>query len=224
MEKRTHTKRHFLFQIFLIIVVAAIAVLTFFAKQNPYFPFDLSITLAIQRFNLSWFDFFMRLLSFFGGNIVGTVIFFSITGFLYKKKCKKEAIFLIFSTVGIEAVSLIVKTAVGRVRPSPTLIHQFTAHLRNDSFPSGHVLYFCGFYGFLFFLTFILLQKRWYRKVFLGIFAIFITFIGMSRIYVGAHWFSDVVGGYLIGIVWLSFMIFLYNNWEIIRDKLPHSL
>src|SRR6185503_7608434 len=85
------------------------------------------------------------------------------------------------------------------------------ANLPTKSFPSGHVVMVTTFYGFLAFLVFTLLKPSWGRTALLVVFAALIVLMGPSRIYLGQHWFSDVMGAYLLGGLWLALTIMFYR-------------
>ncbi len=72
-------------------------------------------------------------------------------------------------------------------------------------------MYFVTFFGFLLFLTYTLLKPSWGRALLLIIFGIMIAFIGISRIYEGQHWATDVIASYLLGSVWLTATVWIYR-------------
>lgn len=192
------------FRNFLILVILGFAVLTLFAKQYPYFSFDLKLTLFIQKFNPIWFFWLMMFVTFLGNEatVLVLVILMAIYGYFIGKK--KAVIMLIFSLLGGLILSQIIKVIIARPRPDPTLIHQVGAFVKSDSFPSGHVLGAVSLYGFLLYITYTQLKKGVLRNLVIGTCILVIILMGLSRIYLGAHWFSDVLGAYLIGFVWLS--------------------
>lgn len=127
----------------------------------------------------------------------------------------KDAIFFLL-TIGFgNGVNILIGDYVKRPRPSPHLIHVYTP-LTFNSFPSGHTEHDVVFYGFLLYLSFTKEVREWrYRWVLipLQIFAmIAILGIGYSRVLEGEHWVSDVLGGYLSGMLWLFLFIFLYRT------------
>jgi membrane-associated phospholipid phosphatase len=83
--------------------------------------------------------------------------------------------------------------------------------LKDYSFPSGHVLYFTAFFGFLIFLAYTLFKHSWWRTLLLVILGVMVALIGLSRIYEGQHWASDVLAAYLLGSVWLTLSILVYR-------------
>ncbi len=214
VSQRVYNARRIASYIILASVMGAVAVLTFFAKQKPYFAIDLTITQEVQEFNASWFDMLMNFLTWLGNPGISPVLLLITSGILFLKKRKKEGMMVIFSTAGATIISVTMKHFVHRLRPNPKLIHQVARYLKPDSFPSGHVLFFVGFFGFLLYLTFTLPASNKFRIILLVILTFLVSLIGTSRIYLGAHWFSDVMGAYLVGFIWLSIVIFLFNKWQ----------
>lgn len=212
VSKPTFKRRTFIFDAFLILVTIAFGVLTYFASKDPYFPFDLKITLLLQSWNFLGFDGLMRLISFLGEALPGTFLLLAIASYFFIKGHRLEGLMILVSTFGAEIVSVIFKQLVGRVRPDPSLVHQVAHYTSHDSFPSGHVLYYVGLYGFLLFLTYTLFSKSSWHRLFVVFFSLLIFLVGPSRIYLGAHWFSDVLGAYLIGFVWLVLVVSIYQK------------
>lgn len=212
VERPTFLKRALNFKNFLIFITLGFAALTYLAKQHNYFNTDLRITLFIQQFNFVWFDFLMRFLSFVGDGVplITMVILLVIYGYLIGKR--KAPFMLVISTIGGLLLSQLLKIIVSRPRPDPTLINQIGQYIRLDSFPSGHVLGAMSFYGFLLYIAYTQLKKGWFRNMVMVVCIFMVSLMGLSRIYLGAHWFSDVLGAYLIGFVWLSLMIFTYHK------------
>ena len=106
-------------------------------------------------------------------------------------------------------INLIVKDLIRRPRPTSNLVNVF-AKLTDLSFPSGHVMFYIGFYGFIGFLAFSLLKPSLKRSLLLVFFCGLVVLIGASRIYLGQHWASDVLGAYLLGSLTLEAYIQIY--------------
>ena len=210
-EKKV-VKRTYYFEIFLIGLISAFGTLAFFAKQIPYFPIDLYITKYIQQIRFPGFHELMVFITTLGNFEWGIFTVMMLFIFFVIIRQNIIAIFLAVSVVGAEIISVTFKALIARPRPDPDLITQLGKHLYSDSFPSGHVLFYIGCYGFLLYLSFAKLKHGLLRIILSTVFALMLILIGMSRIYVGAHWFSDVLGAYLIGSVWLLVIIHVYNK------------
>ncbi len=113
---------------------------------------------------------------------------------------------------------LVVPTALvlwaRRLRPNPLLVHLSTRK-QTKSFPSGHVTSSFAFWGWLFALGRLQRQRRrpW-QKALLSIPVLCVVLVGPTRIYLGDHWTTDVLGGYLFGGTWLSLSLWLYLTLE----------
>ena len=202
--------RAWLFQGYLIVAVIVFVILAALAKTIAYFTFDITVTQAVQSFHPGWFDALMRALTWIGFPPQAWIISAAVIVLLFVSGLKWETVVV---TVSLIASSLLVegtKLVVDRPRPTTGLVHVF-AQLSTYSFPSGHVVFFTTFVGFLFFLAYILLKHSWWRTLLLVILGLMVALIGPSRIYVGEHWASDVLAAYLLGTVLLSLSILIYR-------------
>ena len=199
--------------IFIIVAGIPLAILAFAAHTTPYFDFDLTIARAAQSITAPWFDLLMRAVGAPGYPPQVYVEVVAIFLILWFARARWEAIGHAFASAGIGAVGLLVKIPVGRHRPDPSLIHVANPNLDGGkmSFTAGHVESDVAILGFLMYLILRNRDRPWWQNVLLIIFGIQIALIGLSRIYIGEHWFSDVVGGYLLGAIWLIVTIRFYE-------------
>lgn len=212
VPKTTFSKRKLIFQFVVLASIISFTILTILAHQRPYFRTDLFITLLVQSIHNPIFDGLMRFISWLGYFFPGIMLIIISSIFLYLYAKKLDMLMLIISSLGATLLSLFFKFLVSRPRPDPHLIEQFSIYRDPDSFPSGHVLFFMGFFGFLLFLSFTKLKNGYLRNLLVSIFFLLILLVGLSRIYLGAHWFSDTLGSYLIGFVWLFIVITIYQK------------
>ena len=128
---------------------------------------------------------------------LGAMICASIILFVWQKD---RFIVPLWVTVGGSQIAgLIGKYELHRPRPSGTAV--FTE--QSFSFPSGHSIFAVALYGFLTYIA-VRYARRWRNKIYIACFGLTVIFlIGLSRLYVGVHYFSDVWGGYLLGFMWL---------------------
>ena len=201
--------RAVLFRVVLVLATCAFAVLTFLVKTMPFFSVDLQITRAVQLINFSSFALLMILISWPGFSpqvlIIAGLIILLIYGFGLHWEALMALIAAIFST----AINVLVKDLIQRPRPTSGQVNVFAA-LPSYSFPSGHVMFYIGFFGFIGFLAFTLLKPSFKRTVLLVFFGSLIILIGISRVYLGEHWASDVLGSYLLGSLTLVVIVQVY--------------
>ena len=202
--------RTYLFLVGLFAVVGAFTTLTILVKITPSFPIDLQITHTLQSITSPVFAAFMSLISWPGFSPQSFIIPLIIVVALYLLGFHWEAVSGLFATIVPPLVNVAVKDYIRRPRPTVDLVHVFGV-LNSFSFPSGHVMYYVGFFGFLWFLAYTLLKRSWLRTSLLVFLGIFIALVGMSRIYLGQHWASDVLGAYLLGTLTLLVNIWFYR-------------
>jgi len=202
--------RTFLFQVSLFAAIAAFGVLTFMVKTIPSFPIDLEITRALQSLNSPIFAALMSLISWPGFSPQSFIISALIVVVIYTFGLRWEAITALVAALLPPLVNVIVKEYIRRPRPTVDLVHVFRI-LESYSFPSGHVMFYVGFFGFLWFLAYTLLKRSRRRTLLLIFLGTLIALVGVSRIYLGQHWPSDVLGAYLLGGLTLVAILQFYR-------------
>lgn len=187
-----------LFQLSVGIMLAAFAVLTFLVITVPSFSIDLKIAIGLQSFNNPVFSGLMTFISWVGFSPQSFIASAVIIVILFVLGYRWESAAALVIAVIVPLLNLLIKTLVHRTRPGADLIHVVRV-LSDYSFPSGHVMLYTGFFGFVCFLTYTLLKPSWIRTLLLVIFGSHVVLVGISRIYLGQHWASDVLGAYLLG-------------------------
>lgn len=197
------------------VVLAAIVLgaLSFAARSTPYFPIDLPITRALQAIPAGWFRIVMDATSFPGYPPQVYVWLAFVLGVFLITRAWWNAVSFVFATVGVSALGMAVKLWVARPRPAPDMVFVENPGLQGGglSFPAGHVQVYLTVLGFLMYLILNVPVKTWWQIGLLIVFGLMIALIGVSRIYSGEHWFSDVIGGYLIGGIGLWLTIRFYE-------------
>ncbi len=137
-----------------------------------------------------------------GGTISMLVLSLLVLGFLAYKK-RWQSIFLFAVGMGGGLISeLLLKMLVHRARPENALAQEI-----GYSFPSGHATLAIIFFSLLIYIFRDDIKKELWKHVFI-ISCIFIALlIGFSRVYLNVHWLSDVIGGFALGVLWLSITI-----------------
>lgn len=202
--------RAWIFQAYVFVALVAFSLLAFVADVTEYTETDLEITRALQSELPSWGNGLMQAVSWPGYApqvifVIGAVvILLGIAGLRWELFCAALAAMI----EGL--LNYVVKVAVRRPRPPEDLVDVMNI-LNSYSFPSGHVMFYTAFFGFLLFLVFIFVRARWQRYLLMLPLALMIGLVGVSRMYLGEHWASDVLAGYLLGSLALSLAIYIYR-------------
>lgn len=140
---------------------------------------------------------FMKIITLFGN---AYVIVPCCIILLFALKNKKNKILMTSNLVIITLLNQLLKRVFRRLRPINGIISE-----SGYSFPSGHSMVSMAFYGFLIYLLYKSNFK--YKNIFIGLLIVLILLIGISRIYLGVHYPTDVFGGFLLSISYLLLFI-----------------
>jgi len=184
--------------------------LAWFVHVHPILPLDVAITDSFQQNQAPWLRITMLVISYPGSSLLLPVLVLLTVVFFWVVGLRLEALLVAgLSTISL-LLNLLLKIQVSRPRPTVNLVHIIQAAV-GYSFPSGHVMTYIAYWGLLFSFGFILFEGRhWWRIALLGTSAAFVVLIGPSRVYLGDHWASDVLGAYLIGEVLLGLTVCFY--------------
>jgi undecaprenyl-diphosphatase len=187
------------------------ALLAWYVRYNPVLPVDVVITREFQENQMPWLKGSMIAVSFLGNQfIIFTALIFLTALAFWIVQLRLEALFIISLSIVSSITNTLIKLLVSRPRPTIQLVNVFQ-HTTGQSFPSGHVMSYVAFWGLLFSLGLILFRRdRWWHYALLIIPAFFVILVGISRIYLGDHWASDVLGGYLFGGLLLGIALWVY--------------
>ena len=124
----------------------------------------------------------------------------------------------VLSTQVASLVAVELKDFVHRARPSPELVRVFRP-LDSPSFPSGHVVQYTVLFGFTLFLVYDLARRSLMRTSAIALLAAPIVLVGLSRMYLGQHWLSDVLGGYTVAAMMLIPWCWAYTKWRLAATR-----
>ena len=164
--------------------------------------FDTAILMALHSSNFSnldWFIEFVRDISGLGGLGVLTLLVSASVIFLVISNNLRTAIFVALATISGAVISSLLK--LGFDRPRPDLIPHLT-HVYSASFPSGHAMVSAVVYLTLGTLLNRVVSGFWAKVFIMAVVVLLTGLIGLSRLYLGVHWPSDVLAGWAAGAGW----------------------
>jgi len=163
--------------------------------------FDREVTLAMRELQSPANDRIARIVTFFGSHLFILPATTIVAAGLWLKHHRASALLFCGSVVGGFGLNALLKISFARDRPDlwPALVTE-----RTYSFPSGHATMSTVFFGGLAAVVLHLSRRPIVRAVALVLSTTGILMIAASRVYLGAHWTTDVAGGVLVGLFWVS--------------------
>ena len=151
-----------------------------------------------------FFTYFFKFITMFASEIVIGIICLII--FI---KNKKYGIIVTFNAINILILNIILKLIFMRDRPFDLMLIEVDGYI----FPSGHAMVGAGFYVLILFLMWHFKLEK--RKMVSFALSILIFLIGISRIYLGVHYASDVIAGFVISLAYLILYTSMFKRWKL---------
>ena len=166
---------------------------------------DPQVTTFIATHRVGGLAVVLGVLTWLGSGFVIVPLGLAIGGYLFARRGSLQPLVLLAAALGgAAALYEIFKPLVGRYRPAGPL--QYGPPDLGWAFPSGHSTQSVSFYGMLGFVLITTYAPQ--RKVPIGLaVAAIALLIGLSRLYLGVHWLTDVLGGWALGLTWLAILI-----------------
>ena len=155
----------------------------------------------------------MQLISDAGSAPVWIAVLAAVVGWLLWCRLPRLALFVVVTAGGSALLNAVVKSAVHRLRP--VLAHP-VAHAHGLSFPSGHAQSAMVGYAVLLVVFLPMLHGAW-RRVAVAVAAVAVLATGFSRLALGVHYVSDVLGGLVLGAAWVTAMAVAFNVMSVDR-------
>jgi len=194
---------------FYALVAVSIMGLIFFVLNYPISSFDLHMTQEIQEQRAWDLTPLMKFVSIFGDPRIGPLSIIIVSLLFFLTYHRREAYFAL-AVILPDLFNILIKILIHRPRPTledAKILLKFT----QSSFPSGHVVHYVVFFGFLFAVMIVGENISLFWRIFVGILSAFLILtVSISRIFLGAHWATDVIGGYLFGFVYLGIILTFY--------------
>lgn len=148
-------------------------------------------------------------------NFGGAIFLITLTVILFILiKNKKIGLSIFSNLLIITVLNQLLKRILQRPRPTEFRIIEETGY----SFPSGHSMVSMAFYGYLIYLIYKYVKNKYVKWILIVLLSILICSIGVSRIYLGVHYTSDVLGGFLVSISYLVLFISTVNKFFIEKN------
>ena len=190
--------------------LAAVLVATYFALTIDRFGWDVDITRWLQGYSLGSARFLRGWIFWMGVRGVAGVTFAIAFGAFWLKRRRIEALFLALVSVP-DLFNALLRDIIGRPRPSRDLV-EVIGGPQGFSFPSGTTIHSLLFYGLLLYLVHPHLTSRRTKYLLWAAAASYAVLSGLWVIYDGRHWFTDTMGGYLYGTLYLLVLIAAYRK------------
>lgn len=178
--------------------------------------FDNTIYLFVSRWISSNATLLMKVISSLGSAlflIVFTVVVNLIL--MRKERYKRFGIIIGINLSVVWIMNEIVKFIFQRQRPVVIPLVEASGF----SFPSGHSMISMSFYGLIIYFAYISVKRNWVRNFMVSFFSLLIYLIGVSRVYLGVHYASDVLAGFCAGLVWVIGLINILKGYNLIYPQ-----
>lgn len=205
---RRAVSRGTMFLAFYLWLLAGAIILSLIAQRTDFFPGDRSITARLQKQRNPWLRRFFFTVSEIGFPKVIIPTILGVSGIFWALRFRLEAIFILL-TGSSALLNALVKRLIKRPRPTQELVTVVRV-INEPSFPSGHVMQYTNFFGLLAYLLATNWRSGKLRNALIAVCLTLIACIGPSRVYLGAHWPSDVAAGYIYGGLWFAGIMALY--------------
>ena len=206
-------------------VVAAVGLGIFAAiaegvEEGVTQKFDEAVLHWFQTSRTTFLDDAMLEITALGAGLVLVMIVLIASVFLWQTQHKWSAYLLLLATLGGKLLNTLLKAAYARPRPS---IVESLTETHSTSFPSGHAMSSMVVYGSVAYLVGRLEPSKRLKYTTWLIAAIVIAAIGVSRMYLGVHYPSDVIGGFIAGLAWIGFLVATMRALQFFSERRPET-
>ena len=183
-------------------IIVFFCLLAFLAIAEDVFNQDImkcdtfAYNIIVKQMRFDFLTVIMKVITNFGSAI--SIIIISLLSVIFIKD-KKVSASVIINIILVTILNQVLKNILQRPRPDGFRLISESGY----SFPSGHSMVSMAFYGLFIYLAYTKIENKNLRSIVCILLSILVVFIGFSRIYLGVHYASDVLGGFLISMSYL---------------------
>ena len=194
------------------VLFAAFAALAAARAAQATLAFDAMVISAIHGMRTPWLTPVMVLGTNLGAFVVAGPVAAVLVGYLlFKRLWTAAALVVVVYGIGFYWGTL-AQEVIRRVRPPQAAAIILVPNA--FGFPSGHSITAMLLYGAIAFLAFRIARRLWVRVTVAAVCVVLIVYVGFTRVYLGAHWPTDVIGAWLLGGAWLALIAGLYMAFQ----------
>ncbi len=216
-----NSKLPFIISIILALIIVVVGINVFVELTNALNSdlvgnYDSSITGYVISYRTPQLNNIMQVITNLG-DLYGYIAVTTICSLLFYFKFKnwRYVVQLVFVIIVSGLSNLALKDVINRARPTA----EHLVSVETLSYPSGHAMSATAFYGFLIYLFYFLKINRWLKAFLIVVCSFLIVSIGISRIYLGVHFPSDILGGIIAGTIWVMFCVLIFNIIDLFRKQ-----
>jgi undecaprenyl-diphosphatase len=192
----------------LLTAAGALALFTWLGREileGEVLAFDERLRALVHTLASPRLTTLMRAASFYGGPVVLVPVSLVVAGAFLVKRWRRGALLVVVTLAGAGLLNWLLKFSFARVRPAAYFDYPLPG---SPSFPSGHALFAASVFGGLAVLLTARIPNRLLELAIWLVAILLILLVGLSRVYLGVHYPSDVVAGYAIGAIWVTAVAF----------------
>ena len=189
-------------------------------KQDELVVFDDRVSTTIQSYRHPSLTPVFEFITHMGDRVAYLIASLLVAAFFYFKYGRWRFTLQTILVLLISSLSnVVLKKVIARERPT----FEHLVAVSTLSYPSGHSMSAMAFYGFLIYLSFRFARSWAIKGLALLGFGLLILLIGISRVYLGVHYPSDVIAGFIGGLIWVAFCAVIFNIIGLYRQKEAQS-
>lgn len=184
--------------------------------ENELGTFDDAVSSYVVSFRSGTLTPYFRFMTEVGDRYAYVIISIALGAYFFIRHKNWKFIVQTVSVLLLSTLTnILLKSVINRARPS----HEHLVEVTTLSFPSGHSMSAMAFYGFLVYLAIVSKIPILLKTFIVTLLVVTILSVGISRIYLGVHYPSDVAAGFIGGLIWVTFCIVVFNIFSLLTKR-----